>query len=97
MALDNRDSKRPKDHVVTVNGRRAVVIEGVRQVDNFDDNTIVLATELGLLTIRGRGLTIHQLDLEAGHFSADGDIDALVYSRKKVGKPSDTAWKKLWR
>ncbi len=97
MALDNRDNKRSKEHVVTVSGRRAVVIEGVRHVDNFDDNTVVLATELGLLTIRGRSLAIHQLDLEAGYFTAEGDIDALIYSRKKVGRPTDTPWKKLWR
>jgi sporulation protein YabP len=97
MALDNRDSKHPKNHEITVRSRRTVVIEGVRHVDNFDDDTIVLATELGLLTIRGRGLTIHQLDLEEGHFTAEGDIDALIYSRKRTGKPSDTTWKKLWR
>ncbi len=97
MALDNRDNKHPKNHEINVSGRRTVVIEGVRHVDNFDDDTIVLATELGVLTIRGRGLTIHQLDLEEGHFTAEGDIDALIYSRKKTGNTSDTPWKKLWR
>lgn len=70
------------EHTLTVTNREQVVISGVAAVDSFDDQEIVLETELGALTIRGEELHIKQLDLESGRFAVDGVINALLYSAR---------------
>ncbi len=94
MADERREKTR--NHTVTLTNRAQLSIEGVQHVENFDDDVILLSTDLGILTIKGRKLHIHQLDLDSGHFIAEGDIDSLVYSRKKSVK-AEGVWSRLWR
>ncbi|MFO7173136.1 MAG: sporulation protein YabP [Bacillota bacterium] len=68
------------DHNLTVVNREQVVVSGVAAVASFDDQEIVLETELGSLTIRGEELNIKQLDLDSGRFAVDGLVNALIYS-----------------
>lgn len=85
-------------HSVLLVNRKTLTLEGVQHVDNFDDDTIVLNTDMGTLTIRGHNLRIQQLDLAAGQFTAEGEIDGLFYSRKRpAGMSADSGWRKLWR
>ncbi len=94
MADDKREKTRP--HSLTLINRTQLSIEGVQHVENFDDDVILLSTDLGILTIKGHNLRIHQLDLDSGNFVAEGDVDSLTYSHKKFGKANGT-WARLWR
>jgi sporulation protein YabP len=76
--------------------RRDIVVDGVRQVHSFNEGSIVLATHMGVLTIRGKGLHIQLLDLDQGHFSAQGDVDSLVYTHGSGPRDRERLWKKLW-
>ena len=40
-------------HTVHLSNRESVVIHGVLHVDSFDDQEVILATELGTLTMKG--------------------------------------------
>ena len=51
MTEDIKSIKTP--HNVIMENRSKVMITGVRDVDTFDDQTIVLVTDSGELTIRG--------------------------------------------
>jgi sporulation protein YabP len=51
-------------HAVTLDGRRHLEIVGVTHVDTFTDDTIVLSTHLGNLTIKGHALQIQHVDVE---------------------------------
>lgn len=84
-------------HSIVLANRQTLTLEGVQHVDNFDDDTIVLATDMGLLTIRGHNLRIQSLDLEQGHFMAVGEFDAVVYGKKKGRGQEQNVWKKMWR
>jgi sporulation protein YabP len=86
----------PKPHQLNLVARRHLVVEGVKQVDSFNDDTITLNTSLGTLTIRGRNLRIQQLDVEAGRFSAEGDVDSLQYSQRR-DLSNQGLFQKLWR
>ncbi len=97
MSIEHRDKLPKRQNTVALSDRTQLVIEGVQHVNNFDDDTISLSTDMGMLTIRGHNLRINQLDLDVGHFSAEGDFDAFVYSRKNVRNKSSTTWKKMWR
>lgn len=77
-------------HSVQVLNREKTVIQGVIAVEAFDEEEILLETEMGGLTLRGEELQIRQLDLESGKFAVEGLINALIYtaSRQKGGRPS---------
>ena len=85
------------DHSVSLVNRQHLSISGVQHVDNFDDDTIVLSTTMGTLTIRGHNLRIQSLDLDRGHFEAAGEFDAVQYGSKKGVRGQASTWQKLWR
>ena len=66
-------------HRLTLDGRRRLNLDGVRDVESFDENTVVLETVRGTLVIRGEGLRLQSLSLEGGQAAVDGTVDALIY------------------
>ena len=70
-------------HNVIMENRSKVMITGVRDVDTFDEQTIVLVTDSGELTIRGARLHISRFNVETGEIALDGEIIALVYTNDK--------------
>ncbi|MBX6350231.1 MAG: sporulation protein YabP [Clostridia bacterium] len=70
-------------HEVTVRNREAAEVTGVLHVASFDDRTIVLDTELGLLTMSGQDLQIKRLDLAEGRFSVEGVITSVEWSEAR--------------
>ena len=79
----NRDSVR-KDHVIKhelmLLDRKKMEMDGVKDVKSFDENEVILDTDLGQLEIGGEKLHISVLDLEKGRVALDGRIDSVVYS-----------------
>lgn len=67
-------------HKLTVSGRHSGMITGVTDVLSFDEQEILLETEMGRLTVKGKELHINRLTLETGEVDIDGKVDSLVYS-----------------
>ncbi|PSR21565.1 MAG: sporulation protein YabP [Sulfobacillus acidophilus] len=84
-------------HSITLVNRQSLILQGVQHVDSFDDDSIVLATTMGTMTIRGHSLKIQTLALDRGYFEAVGEFDALQYGRKKATRGPGSTWNKLWR
>ena len=51
-------------HKLELYNREKGTVTGVLDVISFDENTIVLDTDLGLLTIKGKDLHVSRLSLE---------------------------------
>ncbi len=58
---------------------RKLNISGVKDVTSFDDETVLLDTVLGKMTVKGEGLRIESFNTETGDLSAVGKIHAVVY------------------
>ncbi|MGN0356059.1 MAG: sporulation protein YabP [Muricoprocola sp.] len=69
-------------HRISVIGRKSGTVSGISDVLSFDENEILLDTELGLLTIKGKNLHIGRLSLELGEVDMEGEIDSLLYSQR---------------
>lgn len=67
-------------HEFSVKQRRGMSINGVRDVDSFDEGSIIMNTELGEMTVEGSGLKIGVLDTDRGVVTLEGKIDAIFYS-----------------
>lgn len=85
---DKKGTNRDRRHNITVDNREKINITGVNNVVSFDDETVILETDLGLLTIRGQDLHINKLNLEDGQVAIDGELINLNYSDKNglIGK-----------
>ena len=71
-------------HRLTMEQRRECKLTGVVDVQSFDENTILMETVDGMLTIRGTNLHVGRLNLEKGEADVDGTVDSLVYSDKNT-------------
>ncbi len=67
-------------HKLTLTNRGALVVNGVVDVISFDLNEVLLETEAGMLTIKGRDLHVNRLTLEKGEVDISGTVDSLLYS-----------------
>ena len=63
-------------------------IAGICDVVSFDENAIVLDTDMGLLTIKGKDLHVSRLTLEKGEVDIEGTIDSCVYSSNEALRKS---------
>ncbi|MGM9916963.1 sporulation protein YabP [Anaerotignum sp.] len=74
------EKKRTGRHTLNMEEREKVRIGGVLEVLSFDEEGIMMETTCGLLMLRGAGMHIGKLDLDAGDVIVDGSIDSITYS-----------------
>lgn len=63
--------------------RGKLSISGVLDVLSFDNQIVIVETELGLLTVKGENLRINKLSIDTSEVIVEGDIASLVYSENK--------------
>lgn len=85
MMMDNNNisSKIKVPHNIIMEDRRHLTVSGVSDVDSFDEQTVIVFTEMGELTIKGEDLHINRLSLEMGELLVEGDIYALTYADRE--------------
>ena len=64
---------------VIIENRKRFNISGVKDVFSFDEETILLDTILGKMTIKGDSLHIEGYNTQTGDLTANGKIHAVVY------------------
>lgn len=67
-------------HRLVLSDRHTGSVTGVNDVVSFDENEIVLDTDMGLLTVRGKELHVKRLTLEKGELDLEGQVDSLNYN-----------------
>ncbi|MCX4302493.1 MAG: sporulation protein YabP [Clostridia bacterium] len=60
--------------------REKLTVSGVSDVLSFDDQIVIIETDLGLLTIKGENLKINKLNIDTSDFILNGKINSLSYS-----------------
>lgn len=70
---------------LTLINRQQLALEGVRLVEKFDEEEIVLETTMGILTLKGSDLHITQLDLEKGTLAAQGSFSGFQFREEGPG------------
>ncbi len=77
--------------------RGKLSISGVLDVLSFDDQVIMVETELGLLTIKGENLRITKLSIDTSEVIVEGKISFLSYSNKEVEKNKGSIISKIFK
>ena len=65
---------------IIIEDRKKLTLSGVKDVISFDDETLLLETVLGRLTVKGAGLHIVNFDTARGDLFAAGKIYAAVFT-----------------
>ena len=71
-------------HKIVLNNRNQGNLTGILDVISFDENSIVLDTDMGLLTIKGKDLHVSRLTVEKGELEVEGQVDSLAYSSNEA-------------
>lgn len=54
-------------------------------MSRFEEDGVLLQTDMGELTVQGEQLQLKELSLEGGRVAVSGSISALVYGRQQSG------------
>lgn len=81
-----RTVKTETTHNLIMENRRKLSVSGVSDVESFNEDEIILHTDMGGLMIKGSGLHINKLSVEIGEVSLEGEIDGIDYVETKKNK-----------
>lgn len=99
MAMNEQNSinQMPVPHNVILEDRRRLTVSGVSDVDSFDEQTVIVFTQMGELTVKGEDLHINRLSLEMGELAVEGDITSLSYTDRAQKPQQGSFWGRVFR
>lgn len=77
--------------------REKLTVSGVLDVLSFDDQVVIIETELGLLTVKGENLRINKLSIDTSEVIVEGEIYNLAYSENDLEKKSSGIFNKIFK
>lgn len=77
--------------------RKKLTINGVIEVINFNENQILLNTDVGTMIIKGQELKMNKLDVQNGDVIITGKLDSFVYTSSKSKVKKDSIVSRLFR
>ena len=72
--------------LIKVENRKNCILEGVTKLDSFDDKEFLLETIDGYLHIKGKNLSLGNMNMEEGKLIIQGTVDSLIYLNKVANK-----------
>ena len=82
---------------LVLENREKLSISGVLDVLSFDDQIVILETELGLLTIKGENIRINKLSFDTTEVVLEGEIISLSYTDKEITKKDSSFLGKIFK
>ncbi len=82
---------------LVLENREKLSVSGVLDVLSFDDQVVMIETELGLLTVKGQNLRINKLSIDTSEVIVEGEISYLAYSEGAQNKSSGGILSKIFK
>ena len=73
-------------HKLTLNERQKLTMTGVSEVVSFDEDSVVLHTNLGSLVVEGQELKLKNLSPDGGQLAIEGNIRGLFYEEPRQSR-----------
>ena len=96
MLDDRKRVSTPFQHRLAITEREAVTVDGVNNVESFDDQEVILETTSGMLILHGRDFHIKQLNLDQGNLIIEGYVSGLEYA-EEMGKKAKGFLERLFK
>lgn len=95
--MEDKKLIKAKPHNLMLEDRTKLCITGVREVDSFDDNSIILDTEAGGMIIKGTSLHINKLNVDDGNLLIEGFIISCAYTEKTESKRTGSIFSNIFK
>ena len=98
--MDDRNGLTQNNNIiqnVILESREKLTITGVLDVLSFDDQIVIVETQLGLLTVKGEDLRINKLSIDSSEIIIEGEIYNLGYSEGDLAKKSTGILGKIFK
>lgn len=86
-----------REHNVRINNRKEMEINGVKEIDSFDNEEFLLETNMGYLIVRGQNLQLKNLNVEEGIVQISGKVYELTYVDEHQQEKAKGLFSKLFR
>lgn len=86
-----------KKSIMNVENRKKLTLSGVLEVVSFNEEQIILNTNLGTLSIKGSNLKMNKLDVQNGDVIIIGMINSCIYMSKEAKKSKESIISKLFK
>ncbi|MGK0468994.1 sporulation protein YabP [Clostridium sp.] len=86
-----------KKSSLMLENRNKLNISGIIEVINFNENQILLNTNVGTMIIKGQDLKMNKLDVQNGDVVITGKVDSFVYTSDKSKAKKDSIISRLFR
>jgi sporulation protein YabP len=93
---DDKKFSKPRTQNLILENREKLSISGVIDLECYNDTSVIVDTELGVLIISGEDLRINKLNLDNSELSIEGNICGCEYSDKESSR-SGGFWSKLFK
>ena len=99
MAIEDRKSSNSLNVIqnLILENREKLTISGVLDVLSFDDQVVIVETELGLLTVKGENVRINKLSIDTSEVIVEGEIYNLAYSENDLDKKTSGFFNKIFK
>ena len=84
--IEEKKTLKPKVQNLVLENRERLSVSGIIDVESFNDECVIVDTELGVLIVRGEDLHISKLNLDNAELNVEGDIFSCEYSDKEPGR-----------
>ena len=68
------------EQLITLKNREHMTLTGVKDVSEFCETKVILKTSMGGLVIKGKKLSISQLDTVTGTLEVHGEVQSAQYT-----------------
>ena len=100
MVVDDKKNSFNNTNIIqnlVLENRSKLSISGVNDVLSFDDQVVMIDTELGLLTVKGENIRINKLSLDTTEVVINGEIYNLGYTEKSSDKKNSGLLNKIFK
>lgn len=97
MIEEKTSNLKPIVQNLILENKEKLTITGVRDVLSFDDQLVIIDTELGMLTAKGENIKINKLSIDTGDVIIEGEIYSLNYSKDNFDKKQSSLIGKLFK
>lgn len=78
--IEDKKVQKPKVQNLILENRERLNISGVINVESFNDESVIVDTELGVLVVKGIDLHINKLNIDSSELGIEGEIVSCEYS-----------------
>lgn len=69
-------------HTLLIENRNKLTVTGATDIGSFNEESVIIFTDYGEITIQGNSLQVTKLSVDSGEFCAQGNIISVGYTEK---------------